>query len=254
MADRPILFSGPMVRALLAGTKTQTRRVLNPQPYVNGFKYDASLGDILCHNDYLPPAALLMDRGKGKNCYTVSDVEDGAEGFAGRYVGDRLYVREAWRCNGWATDVSTIMYRASEGDGYTAMTEQYPVAGKHPVRVTGTWRPGIHMPRWASRLTLTVTDVRVQRLQEIRDDDAEAEGIPPCPQCNDVGWINSGPDGGWQCDAPHCGDGYREQYERLWNSLNAERDGGAYAWAKNPWVTATTFTVERGNIDAMAAA
>jgi hypothetical protein len=203
--DRPILFSGPMVRALLAGTKTQTRRVLNPQPnMLNG--------------------RLPLNNGRGS--YST----DGGWTKYRFAIGDRLYVRETWRCNGWATDVATVMYRASEDGGYTAMTEKYPVAGKEPMRVTGTWRPSIHMPRWASRLTLTVTDVRVQRLQETTVEDAVAEGALSTADVDQFARVHAIP-----------------QYQAIWDGLNAER---GFGWSTNPWVVAVSFTVERHNIDA----
>jgi len=209
--DRPILFSGPMVGALLEGGKTQTRRVLA-----------SDKKDSLFNGEWSD--SYVLDPGNAD--WRARDIR-----FA---IGDRLWVREAWRCNGWATDLATIFYRASEGDGYTAMCEQYPVVGKPPLRVTATWRPGIHMPRWASRLTLTVTDVRVQRVQEISEADAEAEGTAP---------ILVPPDGG---SAPHV-EGFRD----LWDSINASR---GFGWETNPWVVALTFTVRRQNIDALAQA
>ena len=97
------------------------------------------------------------------------------------------------------------------------------------------WRPSIHMPRWASRLTLTVTDVRVQRLQEISEEDARAEGAYPC----EGGWSYGG--------SPLAGTTARGAFYCLWNSLH-----GPDAWSANPWVCALTFTVDRRNIDAGA--
>ncbi|MAK56172.1 MAG: hypothetical protein CML17_10065 [Pusillimonas sp.] len=97
-------------------------------------------------------------------------------------------------------------------------------------------RTSIHMPRAYSRITLEITGVRVERLQDISEEDAEAEGCPECEVCHDVGWINSGPDGGWQCTAKGCGDAYREQYERLWESIN-----GPGSWDANPWVWVIEF-------------
>ncbi len=209
MAERPILFSSPMVRALLACAKTQTRRVIKPRGH-----------------------ACIFDGGWTDRYVLDPGNQSWRERFYPYRVGDRLYVREAWRCNGWATDVATIFYRASEGDGYTAMCEQYPIADKSPLRVTGAWRPGIHMPRWASRLTLAVTDVRVQRLQDISEEDAEAEGLT-----------------GEFCDYELYGQSkpYRFEYSALWNHLNAARGSG---WDTNPWVVAVTFAVEHRNIDA----
>lgn len=92
------------------------------------------------------------------------------------------------------------------------------------------WRPGIHMPRWASRLTLHVTDVRVQRLQDISEDDAQAEGCP-CQSDDDL-----------------CGMEAAGWFRDLWDSLNAERA----PWSSNPWVVAVTFRPVLGNIGGKA--
>lgn len=223
MTDRPILFSAPMVRALLAGMKTQTRRIIKPQPpegVVRHCWYDAPLYGFTRDHD-------------------VSSDWHVARLLA--YKGDCLWVREAWRCNGWATDVATIFYAASEGDGYTAMCEKYPVADKRPLRVTTGWRPSIHMPRWASRLTLTVTDVRIERLQDISEADARAEGCP-------VSW-----DGKPYAPPPPEVDswqGYgRASFCLLWSKIN-----GPGSWEANPWVAAYTFTVQIQNIDQIARA
>ena len=105
-----------------------------------------------------------------------------------------------------------------------------------------TNRSPIHMPRWASRITLTVTDVRVQRLQEISQDDAIAEGIEFRP---DSGWATWNSDGSMRCGgSPMPIDAYR----CLWTNIN-----GTGAWDENPWVAAYTFTVERHNIDKVEA-
>lgn len=238
MADRPITFSGPMVRALLAGTKTQTRRVMNPQPYVNGFKFDADLGDILCHNDYLPPATLLMDVGKGKNRYTISDVEDGIEAFSRIKVGDRLYVREHWRTWRWNDDLSpsnlpaTVREAWKEGVTYIADDD---VSGRNVP--DGKFRQAMHMPKWASRITLHVTEVRVQRLEEITEADAIAEGIVQ------HGRFYALQDADWDDARMRARDAYAD----LWKSLHGSWDG-------KQWVTATTFEVERCHIDQARAA
>jgi len=211
VTDRPILFSAPMVRALLDGRKTQTRRMLKPQPH------------------------LMSDKG-------LSYIGTDGKGHRPRiFVGDRLYVREHWRTSGSLDSIAPRDLPRNAAVLYNADEERPVWAGKH--------RQAMHMPRWASRLTLTVTDVRVERLQDISADDAEAEGCPPCPVCNDHGWINSGPDGGWQCTAVGCGDAYVDQYHRLWDHIN-----GPGAWDENPWVVAYTFTVQRGNIDQIGGA
>ena len=221
MADRPVIFSTAMVRALLSGSKSMTRRVIKPHGFANLFY------------------------GEWTDSYVLAPGNESWRQKHVRYaVGDRLWVREAWRCNGWATDVATIMYRASEHDGYTAMTEQYPVAGKRPVRVTGAWRPSIHMPRWASRLTLTVTEVKVERLQEISEDDAVAEGVKPVQRPG----MSDGVYGLYECWLPdgkrHFDDSAYRLFAKLWNSLH-----GRGAWDANPLVQAPRFTVEHRNID-----
>lgn len=200
MADRPILFSAPMVRALLEGRKTQTRRVLRPQPI--GFDWF----DLKCKP--------RLTRG------------------------DRLYVREAWKTHAAYDDISPAEMGGDEAILYVAdgahQTWGYPAISK-----IGRRRAGMHMPRWASRLTLVVTDVRVQQLQEINDDDAIAEGVT---MEGATAGIDVDIDGGWWPGGP------RNQFRRLWDSLNAARGHG---WETNPWVVAVTFTVHRQNIDAM---
>jgi hypothetical protein len=106
-----------------------------------------------------------------------------------------------------------------------------------------SWRPGIHMPRWASRLTLTVLDVRVQRLQDISEEDAIAEGIGSNP-VQEGTWIDY-PErtsaAGWSDP--------RKSFRSLWDSINGRREGAS--WNDNPWVVALSFCVERKNIDAV---
>lgn len=229
MTDRPIIFSAPMVRALLDGRKTQTRRVLNPQPKV--FPVDdqgapCEVGLLHVDGDRLP-------RVTTGRVITRQEV---------RYaVCDRLYVREAWRTftsleTTRPTDLLHVPNGPRRGAGVryetdgahlamSACDERYSDAGHdHDMRAWGRLRPSIHMPRWASRLTLAVSDVRVQRLQEISEEDARAEGVNHN--------VNGGPND-------------RTAFCRLWNSLH-----GADAWDANPWVVALTFTVERRKIDA----
>ena len=208
MTDRPIIFSAPMVRALLGGRKTQTRRVLKPQP-------------VPCLSWSDPPAGTYpSDKGWSRIPYAP---------------GDRLWVRETWRPH-------------YLGDGVWNLDVSYPADGERRTICAGefgdkdwNWPKAadrgnvtpLHMPRWASRLTLTATDVRVQRLQEISELDAVAEGVI---HDSFSGWRG------------HEGTiGYPTAiwaYHHLWNSLH-----GPGAWDANPWVVAVTFTVQRGNID-----
>lgn len=196
MSDRPIIFSGPMVRALHRGVKTQTRRLVSSP---------------------------------------LQRVE----------VGDRLWVREAISCGGVFSDVVEVRYRAHERDGHTLMVEQIPLPyAEKPHRLPAwpKWRPSIHMPRWASRLTLTVTDVRVLPLCSISERDAEAEGVVWDSADGFDVWYVPG------ADLPHTSTA-AECFAHLWSSLH-QADGEC--WADNPEVIALTFTVEHGNIDRLA--
>lgn len=244
MSDKPILFSGTMVRALLAGTKTQTRRVLKPQPVQNA-------------------AGLWTWQRRG-----VEVQGDGLElALAQRIaIGDRLWVRESWQA-GASGDGPQLSYAATpdffaidawdgpdEGAGPSFNYERCPGADfchwlPDVISNGGPWRPSIHMPRWASRLTLTVTDVRVERLQDISDDDVTAEGCRRITDHGMDGWEYHGqhwatfPDGTNACCFKHAQDSYRQ----LWEIIN-----GPGAWEANPWVAAYTFTVAHGNIDQLA--
>jgi len=262
MADRPILFSGAMVRALLAGRKTQTRRVLRRVPNnpvrING----------IWHDDH-------CDRQLGAE----TEFKPMALSFA---VGDRLWVREAWRVTGNRDAIAprdlpprtltTFFEAGGSMGGVEPMPKDrersaaeyipdayYPPFGTRPEWV-GRLRQGMHMPRWASRLTLTVTDVRVQRLQEISEADAIAEGIVSCT----LGGIREGLDepGDWaelpdETPMYFASDGEewvvhadpREAYGSLWEDINADR---GFGWYANPWVVAVSFTVAQRNIDAVA--
>ena len=235
MADKPILFSAPMIRALLDRRKTQTRRILKPQPEFHVTSHQQM-------SDYV----ILRNEAHGLR----QDVRIRIE------PSDRLWVREAWRPS-----------ISAEDPWHVAV--DYPADGrvKHWTWATdadfGDWCmpkqaskgvvPSIHMPRWASRLTLVVTDVRVQRLQDISKAEAIAEGI-------EVEGLSGGQGGNelWRnYENPptsytdgHADNGVflqpKASFISLWNSTN-----GPDAWEQNPWVTATTFTVHKCNIDAL---
>ena len=182
-SERPIIFSGDMVTAILAGRKTMTRRIVKPQPPDGGRVALRSSGWVYvdCNGDALGPAYCP-------------------------YAAPRLWVREAWRVNGNEHDYANatrdnVFYRADE-----------------PWNTNAGWKPSIHMPRWASRITLQITDVRVERVQDITDDDALAEGVDR---------TNS--------SIP----GYATQrFQKLWDSINAAR---GYPWAANPVVWVIEF-------------
>jgi hypothetical protein len=205
MADKPIIFFRPMVRALLDGRKTQTRRMLKHKSIDLGIAPSANADHPTWIQFYHPKGGPLTCV---KRPYAP---------------GDRLWLREAvtWvSAWGWR-------YRADNDD----LTE------KRESGEVGKWRPSIHMPRSASRLTLTVTDVRVQRLQEISEEDSQAEGA----MFHDGGGLGHS---GWRHDYCDVYVNARGSFAALWNSLHGPR-----AWAENPWVVALTFTIHQGNID-----
>lgn len=242
MADRPILFSAPMVCAILReiaapGTgKTQTRRLLKlptkgiyEHPKMGGWAA-CTVGGKGCYLDPdmtipAPERACIWHQTTGTTILPPYD------------PGDRLWVRETWAAGACANGLAPsclhpAFWLRDNGGLWYAANEAEPV---HPVTPKGPNRPGIHMPRWASRLTLHVTDVRVQRLQEISEADALAEGV----ECDSDGWRD------YQFPATQCCHRAKISFATLWDSLNAERA----PWARNPWVIAVTFRPALGNID-----
>ena len=216
MTDRPIIFSGPMVKALLAGRKTQTRRLISTKPSNRRPNlFDGSWGD-----------GYVLDPGNAS----------WREAAYPWRVADRLWVRENWKPH---SSFAGMKPRDVPKSRVFYMADCAYAPSNTP------WVPCIHMPRWASRLTLTVTDVRVQRLQEISEDDAVAEGV----QTNAPGFPEHGiyrclmPDGKW-----HFGDSAYDLFAKLWNSIH-----GPDAWAANPWVVAISFITALHNIDAAPA-
>lgn len=236
MVDRPILFSSAMVCALLDGRKTQTRRIIK-------FPGVEKVIDFELVGTELPSGVPVfeMKGADGRHMMRPAGKDVMSPHYSPRFAkGDRLFVRETYSFDHRWTGLKPSEVQWHEPVWYWADGNPSDGDWTKPI-------PAIHQPRWASRLTLTVTDVRVQRLQEISEADAEAEGCPECSQCHGVGWINSGPDGGWQCTAKGCGDPYVEQYARLWDHIN-----GAGSWDANPWVCAISFEVHRRNIDEVA--
>ena len=230
MTDRPILFSAPMVRALLAGTKTQTRRVLKPRPM-------SHVHDFLAVGwDKKSGKALWETRHDGKPTFGIS-LGDGLldSHVATIAVGDRLWVKETWRTTPAYDDLKPSDMGGDEPLNYLADDSYFNWAEADGAR-HGKTRVSIFMPRWASRLTLTVTDVRVERLQDISEADAIAEGVEPAALTDH--WKDYGPD-------PMPWASPVESYRSLWDSIN-----GAGAWAANPFVVAVSFDVREGNIDA----
>lgn len=215
MSDKPILFSAPMVRALLAGTKTQTRRVASVK---RGIMFDDLEWE---------------DFGNGMRCGRFRQDQMQAR----IAVGDRLYVREAWTSDTRNIGTKPSLLSPTEPVWYIADDGTMNVT-EWSLRAHQT-RPGMFMPRWASRLTLAVTDVRVLRLQDISDEDARAEGTP-CYVCGRT--MDGKSESDCHCFHRHADAG---DYRHLWEHIN-----GSGSWDKNPWVAAYTFMVERANIDA----
>lgn len=198
MKERPILFSAPMVRAILAGTKTQTRRVVKPQPH------DPAEGV------YSAPS-MIHGTGSYTQDHMLADGFDGGTCPYGK-PGDQLWVRETFaKVEGQTHPWIATDYRATYTHGDRM--------GDH-LGVKRRWTPSIYMPRAASRILLEIVSVRVERLQEISDQDALAEGVSP-----DMGLR-------WQSgdDTP------RGIYGELWESIN-----GPGSWDANPWVWVVEF-------------
>jgi hypothetical protein len=220
MTDRPIPFSPPMVRALLARRKMQTRRILNPQP------------DVARLSPPFRPEAREGHRWVWMNRVDFPSYAFASDDFRVPYaVGDRLWVKEALtKFQTFGGQWATCHYPADDT----------PVAGRP---LSPAWTPdgrakwlwpksdklsSRFCPRWASRLMLTVTDVRVQRVQDISEKDAYEEGI------SEISVIST--DAG---NVPPI-----EKYAHLWDSLH-----GRGAWDANPWVAVITFATRRQNID-----
>lgn len=213
--ERPILFNGAMVRAILDGRKTVTRRVVKPQPDFLGSMTD--------------PTTPFKTLGAGLHGQIVCPYGK---------PGDRLWVRETWQGplidddemradSSWWKNMSRYQnpahcaYRAS-GDS----CEFVDPDGDMQCR----WKPSIHMPRWASRILLEVTDVRVERLQAITRSDIRAEGLqcPPELASDDV--------------SPNYRDWYPAAFRELWNSTGGD-------WDANPWVWVVEFKRVEANAE-----
>jgi len=211
MKERPILFSDPMVKALLAGAKTQTRRVVKLRDFgpttPSGAGWDWDLRD---------------RRGRWNSFTTTQFVASKCNPYG--VVGDRLWVREAWSHD--APDLDAC--RAAHEDAMSGMDYGPYYRATECAPDTLRWRPSIHMPRWASRITLEITEVRVQRLQEISEEDARAEGIPFGEMQDAI--INGEPGRVAFFNA-------RDAFAYAWNAINGKRA----AWASNPWVWAISF-------------
>jgi hypothetical protein len=239
MTDIPILFSPPMVQALLAGRKTQTRRLLNPQPI-----------------EPVTPPLISFNHGRAEYSLGPKDRKANGDLLFRRLpiFGDRLWVRETWHAESWydrhpAKERPRVISEFRQPKvwypaGYMMETpSRWRLTMMSALDLDAQWskgvqRPGIHMPRWASRLTLIVQDVRFQRLQDLTEADAEAEGIVRFTDIDHLAVGSCTP----SCEHHNYVDGYR----CLWNRIN--EDAGK-RFVDNPWIYAVTFKVDQRNID-----
>ena len=206
MAEHPILFSAPMIRAILEGRKSQTRRVIKP---VRGFEQHN-----ICKPDMAADPWAVWWHGD------ITDRVGCLQTCPYGVPGDHLYVREGVRLCG-ADDTGAPL---SEPPVW------YLADGPCDQRLYPHRRTCRFMPRWASRITLEITDVRVQRVNDITDADAIAEG------CTNGGCVYCGSDEPCGCETPR--PDHRETFVHLWNSINEKRGLG---WFANPWVWAISF-------------
>ena len=230
MKERPIIFSGAMVRAILDGRKTQTRRVVRWPKWADPDRDWPFL---------LPPAHSLALYRDGRPVKKM--------GCPYGVPGDRLWVRETWRVtsesNHYDTDEKRlyVAYRANTGSPghlggrqhttiFSASSDEDLAAKAWGNHRSGPWRPSIHMPRWASRLMLEVTAVRVERLQDISEADAAAEGVDGLvPGHGPVTDAEVRAEPGYMRSRF-----YRDGFAFAWHNINGKRPG--CSWEDNPWV------------------
>lgn len=235
MADKPIPFSAPMIRALMDGRKAQTRRVLDPQPSFS-------------------PGGVIRDGADGEmDCVEPHWIVEPRPRYA---AGNRLWVREAYYHFGHWEPVPGVLTKGGkqkwafepESDEIRFdMPDGCRLGRHHKDPATSAWHKRLarFMPKAASRLTLIVESVKVERLQDINDTDAKAEGIfarggtGDDPTSSQWTWQKEG----WRYDTP------REAFRHLWQDIH-----GLGAWDANPWVSAITFRVVKGNIDKIGGA
>lgn len=200
MKEHGMIFNAEMVRALLDGRKTQTRRPIKPQPELtsgSGFSWNGAV------------------YGAGSNARETNRNFAHTKCPYGK-PGDRIWVRETFRVHSRATDVATLVYRANEKNSWTEQTHRVPVAACNKPVSPEKWTPSLHMPRWASRILLEITDVRVERLNDISEENAKAEGAPT--ECSVIG------------------DKHFLGFRTLWKSIYGEDN-----WQVNPWVWVIEF-------------
>lgn len=246
--ERPILFSGSMVRVILEGRKTVTRRVMKQQPVLHKLIPKSDTGWQSEAWGYRLKNGTYQDvecDGLGR---VLAECPYGA-------VGDRLWVRETWRPRSWGEDFDWMFVEYKAG-GSPQQIDPFDTWGEFRAEcfweqisnealkngatqngemlnnVVLGWKPSIHMPRKASRINLEITGVRVERLQDITEEQAIAEGIEPHASVPDA-WKCYGHDDDWVSPTPV------DSFKSLWQSINSDRPGRN--WDSNPWVWAVEF-------------
>lgn len=210
----PIIFTGESVRAILDGRKTQTRRLV---------RFAVAPNDPSSHSPWRCWQGGMGAIPAGRHEYEWQDGDDLMRCPYG-YPGDRLWVRETWGAVSKTGDMEpieecNIEYRADLPEGCTDYPGQWPIEHGRGNDEAPKWRSSIHMPRWASRITLEVTAVRVERLQDISRTDALAEGMP-----------EGAPNDLWKGHPV-------SMFCLLWQQINGKRA----PWASNPWVWVIEF-------------
>ncbi len=223
MTERPILFNAEMVRAILEGRKTQTRRVMKPQAHdcytLDGVKDDRALWTLTGKPPLIPDPTRPGKRTRAlfvPFCHSKCPLGQ---------PGDRLWVRETWAINQCGRRISL----SAEAWPKWPIERLRYVATDEPPHITDSgepywWnkRPSIHMPRWASRITLEIVSIRVERVQDISEDDCREEGVK------------------YLIKSEKESRTWEGEFERLWDSINAKRGIG---WSDNPWVWVIAFKV-----------
>lgn len=223
--ERPILFSAPMVRAILDGRKTQTRRVVKPQPelrdiagafaswvFKGGLLYPNAAPRVLASCPYGTPGDRLWVRETWEQVHPCQ-IDDGRfsiKGRAGIPGPPGVKYRVIYRADG---EYPRVHFGPTEHPYRERCLPNCQRDHLHPEEAWNGWCPSIHMPRWASRITLEITDVRVQRLLDMTDADAQAEGAEAADNMS------------------------TKDFRYLWDSINKKRA----PWESNPWVWALTF-------------
>lgn len=250
--SKPILFNTDMVQSILDGKKTVTRRVIKPQP-----KFILSYTFAGCNNGTwtYPSDSAYVYWGEEYRLPDFITEDDKKMAWKPPYhTDDILYVRETWQ-HLYELDGNEQIIEGT-GKYYYAATDTLPfntyVDSMGVTHERVPWRPSIHMPKEAARLFLKVTNVRVERLQEITKEQALSEGVPDdsdypiskvyCPRCRGEGLIGSlsANLGYMEVDCPDC-DTAIKRFKNLWNSTIKKSDLNRYGWDANPWVWVIEF-------------